>query len=503
MSDFIFGQPPPPPSQNSNSSGSSNNNQNTNQNKRKPKSTGVLRKKNSNDVRHHPYRNGLSANQPSRQQLPKTIPSLPNTPLVKANAITDVNDSYNSNRYPVQQQQKPTTNTINIRSPADVIADLQRGLLNKATMGNQNTKQNNRQNNNNNNGNNNGNTNGNPSVSKQKKKKKNKNKAKQATNSQTVEQKNEQKQKQEITQHQQQQLPQPQITAQPDPSMQSDNDETLELFPGISIEIPHPANDKLGINSDMTTEAPVINSIQVGEKSDPAPVPDSAVAGGDDMDIDAVTEDFEDEERAFGKQAVSIPGTNIVLETEEDIQKWIEERKQNWPTKKRMEEKQKEKEENDKILKSLSSQINKTSRSNYEPVNGLTDNDQTKRNVRICKFFASTGKCRKGNSCKFSHVVSNDPSNQNNKNSESEDVNRRRNFVKLPNHKTCILHGVPVQIPQRFTPSLNKGKSLHNLMIESEIMQSENNKILSILEKIVNSNLISNDWDTLKKKLNL
>lgn len=496
MSDFIFGQPPPPP-QNSNSSGSSNNNQNTNQNKRKPNSTGVLRKRTSNDIRHHPYRNGSISNQPTKQ-LPKSIPSLPNTPLVKANVITDVNDRYNLNRYPVQQQQKPVTSTVNIRSPADVIADLQRGLLNKATTGNQNNKQNN----NNNIINNNSNSSPPKQKKKNKNKNKNKNKSKQATNNQTSEQKNEQRlQVAQQQQQQQQQLPQPLITSQRDTSMQSDNDETLELFPGIRIEIPHTTNEKLDINQKPTNEIPVINTIQAEEKPDH--VSEAVATGGDDMDIDAVTEDFEDEETAFGKQAVSIPGTNIVLETEEDIQKWIEERKHNWPTRKRMEEKQKEKEENDKILKTLNSQNNKTGRTNHELTNCITENDQPKRNVRICKFFASTGKCRKGNSCKFSHVVSNDPSNQNNKNSESEDVNRRRNFVKLPNHKTCILHGVPVQIPQRFTPSLNKGKSLHNLMIESEIMQTENNKILLVLEKIVNSNLITNDWDTLKKKLNL
>ncbi|GMF90190.1 unnamed protein product [[Candida] boidinii] len=102
MSDFIFGQPPPPP-QNSNSSGSSNNNQNTNQNKRKPNNTGVLRKRTSNDVRHHPYRNGSNSNQPTKQ-LPKSIPSLPNTPLVKANVITDVNDRYNLNSYPIYKE---------------------------------------------------------------------------------------------------------------------------------------------------------------------------------------------------------------------------------------------------------------------------------------------------------------------------------------------------------------------------------------------------------------
>ncbi|KDQ12844.1 hypothetical protein BOTBODRAFT_33990 [Botryobasidium botryosum FD-172 SS1] len=43
--------------------------------------------------------------------------------------------------------------------------------------------------------------------------------------------------------------------------------------------------------------------------------------------------------------AIPIPGTNIVLDTPDAIQKWIEERKRKWPSKQRIEEKEKERAE--------------------------------------------------------------------------------------------------------------------------------------------------------------
>lgn len=52
-------------------------------------------------------------------------------------------------------------------------------------------------------------------------------------------------------------------------------------------------------------------------------------------DSDGSDDDLDDEERQCG-----IAGTNIVLDTPEDIQQWIAERKKNWPTTKRMAEKQ-------------------------------------------------------------------------------------------------------------------------------------------------------------------
>ncbi|GMM35832.1 hypothetical protein DASC09_031570 [Saccharomycopsis crataegensis] len=49
------------------------------------------------------------------------------------------------------------------------------------------------------------------------------------------------------------------------------------------------------------------------------------------------------------QQPVPIAGTNIVLSTEDDIAKWIEERKKNYPTSKRMQEKKLEKERTSKV----------------------------------------------------------------------------------------------------------------------------------------------------------
>lgn len=64
---------------------------------------------------------------------------------------------------------------------------------------------------------------------------------------------------------------------------------------------------------------------------------------------------------------VFIEGTSITLQTEEDIAKWIEERRKNWPTRKNVEAKAKD------------------------------------TAPQPCAFFQKTGKCKFGNRCKNAH----------------------------------------------------------------------------------------------------
>lgn len=51
------------------------------------------------------------------------------------------------------------------------------------------------------------------------------------------------------------------------------------------------------------------------------------------------------------KPSMPIPGTGITLETEEDIQKWIAERRRNYPTNKRILEKRKQKQVQPEVSK--------------------------------------------------------------------------------------------------------------------------------------------------------
>ncbi|KAG5363901.1 hypothetical protein CJU89_3089 [Yarrowia sp. B02] len=102
--------------------------------------------------------------------------------------------------------------------------------------------------------------------------------------------------------------------------------------------------------------------------------------------------DEEDEESILAKKLaasgpVPIQGTSVLLITPEDIEKWRAERRQNWPTKKRVLEKQEKEQEQTKKQKP-----NPTEKPNSkEP------------GPKKCTFFMKTGKCRFGDKCRFSH----------------------------------------------------------------------------------------------------
>lgn len=145
----------------------------------------------------------------------------------------------------------------------------------------------------------------------------------------------------------------------------------------------------------------------------------------------------------------AIQGTNIVLDSAEDIQKWIEERRKNWPTTKRVNEK--------------TSQTSTSSAS-------TTGN--------ICRYFQRTGKCRMGDRCKYSHQV----------------------VKTLPNHKVKIVNGVHIQVPQRFTPLTNGGKSLNALLFEGEHFKQQNLKIVDVLQRLADGGHLP-AWEHVVTKL--
>ncbi|KAK9368930.1 hypothetical protein V1509DRAFT_621919 [Lipomyces kononenkoae] len=110
-----------------------------------------------------------------------------------------------------------------------------------------------------------------------------------------------------------------------------------------------------------------------------------------------------DDEAALGwhpatsAPTITIPGTTISLQTEEDIAKWINDRKKNWPTERRIHEKedelrrkQIEEEEDRKVKEKLQEEK-------------INQESNMFANANICKFFAKTGRCNRGSKCQFSH----------------------------------------------------------------------------------------------------
>ncbi|ANZ76883.1 BA75_04271T0 [Komagataella pastoris] len=185
----------------------------------------------------------------------------------------------------------------------------------------------------------------------------------------------------------------------------------------------------------------------------------SAIKGtpGDENPVEDSVDNNSVDPSADPGKPIPIPGTSIVLETEEDIKKWIDERKKNWPTRKRMLEKEE------------SSKQHSTSSANSPP--------NKKKNPGICRFYATTGKCRNGNKCKFVHGPPN-----------------------LPNHRTVVLGGITVQVPKRFTPSLNRGK-LNNMLVEDEHFKKENDKILDVITQLFTENIITETFDEITQHI--
>ncbi|ODV96088.1 hypothetical protein PACTADRAFT_49501 [Pachysolen tannophilus NRRL Y-2460] len=190
------------------------------------------------------------------------------------------------------------------------------------------------------------------------------------------------------------------------------------------------------------------------------------------------------------KAPIPIPGTSIVLTTPEDIQKWIEERKKNWPSKKRILEKEelkKQKIETQSISTSTSSKsIELKGKRPGDNNNEDDERNDIKKRKRICKYFAR-GNCRNQN-CQMSHDL---------KSAQMEQAQR-----PLKNNKLVYFNGIPVNIPERYAASLNKGKSLHTLIIENDIFfKEQNEKILDFIEKLFTKKILDDDLDQLANEL--
>lgn len=148
-----------------------------------------------------------------------------------------------------------------------------------------------------------------------------------------------------------------------------------------------------------------------------------------------------------------IEGTNILLQTEEDIAKWIEERRKNWPTRKNIEAK-------------LSQQHETEQDSKHAP--------PQKKGQNVCKFFSRNRRCRFGNKCKNLHEASNRP--QMNQNANVKTIN-----------------GIEVAIPQRYKSNADKNKSFFKMLVQKDLYEHENDKVLDFLLYLDSQGMIDHD----------
>ncbi|RLV94120.1 hypothetical protein JA1_001978 [Spathaspora sp. JA1] len=159
-------------------------------------------------------------------------------------------------------------------------------------------------------------------------------------------------------------------------------------------------------------------------------------------------EEISEEPQVKPNEIVYIPGTNISLQTEEDINKWIEERKRNWPSKKVVAQKQQQKQEQ---------QSGKDKPDNKSKAPESTT--PNKRSKTICKFYQQYKKCKFGNKCKNIH----------------QDSNHELT------HYTKNIKGTAVLIPKLYSNRVSANPRLFkNLILQSQI--EENDQIIEFIK---------------------
>lgn len=174
-------------------------------------------------------------------------------------------------------------------------------------------------------------------------------------------------------------------------------------------------SDELRENPSTTSEAPVASKESVKSNDSVAP-----------------------------KEPIFIEGTNITLQTDDDIAKWIEERRKNWPTRKNVE------------LKAKREQERKAPE---------TEKTVTKQ---ACKFYARNKKCKFGTKCRNLHEVAS-------------------------NASLKTINGIQVAVPQRYKKEMQLSGSLYKNLVQRDQYEHENNIIIDFLQFLDKNNLIDRD----------
>ncbi|ODQ65824.1 hypothetical protein NADFUDRAFT_82782 [Nadsonia fulvescens var. elongata DSM 6958] len=175
------------------------------------------------------------------------------------------------------------------------------------------------------------------------------------------------------------------------------------------------------------------------------------------------------------REPVPIPGTGIMLVTDDDIKLWIEQRKKNWPSRKRVEEKVQEKQLRDTERELIQKDQNtlKRQREDQSEKGSLHDskrakNSGDKSSKPSCKFFARNGHCRWGQKCKYRHDAASAADADSKNKSNAKDSSKVKRFE-----------------PRKFEPA-NKS-SLYQLMVDNS-MDQENTKVLDFVQFLFDKN---------------
>lgn len=201
---------------------------------------------------------------------------------------------------------------------------------------------------------------------------------------------------------------------------------------------------------------------------------------------------------------VYIPGTTISLQTDEDIAKWIEERRKKWPTKKNVQQKEQEEKEKEKknhheqlILKKRTNQDQDqsqgkqpiTKKRKQEPNEQQDSSFKTPSKKQICKFYEKNKKCRYGTKCRNLHESSNGGGHS------SEQPKSIQAFPTMKIPRNCVVkgvNGVKVLVPQRYKGT-NNSSSLFANLVQQDKQEFENKIVLEFIQFLDTQRLINHD----------
>ncbi|KAI5950075.1 hypothetical protein KGF57_004420 [Candida theae] len=237
----------------------------------------------------------------------------------------------------------------------------------------------------------------------------------------------------------------------------------------------------LDLPTHLPNETPDTSTAQAIAEQPPAIPSDNATSSTKDTLPHSPT--------TTSKKVVSIPGTNITLQTEEDIAKWIEARKKNWPTRANVERKQQLKEEKRKSYQ----QPQRQKRSLEEDEEGEGDANgggpsENKRSKTICRFFQQYGKCKYGNRCKNIHEAPN----------PRDDPNPiATKFNNTLTHSKRQLNGVTILVPKLYSNrtqnTATSQSSLFKHLITQDQMKNENSLVIDFIRYLDDKGKINHD----------
>ncbi|ODV78444.1 uncharacterized protein CANTADRAFT_53461 [Suhomyces tanzawaensis NRRL Y-17324] len=184
---------------------------------------------------------------------------------------------------------------------------------------------------------------------------------------------------------------------------------------------------------------------------------------------DETVDDEESTHATPSSEPVFIPGTNITLQTEEDIRKWIEDRKKNWPSRKNIASK-----EEGKQQKAPEPRGN-NKRESDDPTGNK------KKPKSLCRFFLQYGHCKFGNKCKNVHET---PTTGVTVSNEHDATHYKRQ-----------INGIPVLIPKLYSKrqSLGPNGSLFKSLVQKELAENENSVVLDFVQYLDKQGLINHD----------